>query len=213
MERLLIPWSGGLDSTLLVVRALEHSKAELHTSYVNVENNSRKSWCEDQAITELRDELRKVYKEFTHHDRTKIDLGEWTEGGSSLQPFMWLTSMIPISSTLVGHDVNLRIQMGYILPDGVISRLPEIRKAWIALWGQTLPDYTAPKLETPLHFLSKRDVHRTITRYEKHHGIDLVKHIWTCEDPQRVHHNGFSGYERCRNCSSCKTEIFLDEPS
>lgn len=213
MERLLIPWSGGLDSTLLVVRALEHSKAELHTSYVDLENNSTKSWCEERSIIELRTELRKVYKDFTHHDDTKINLGEWNSHGASCQPFLWLLSMIPVASTLVGCDVTLRIQIGYIFPDETIEDLPKIDEAWKAMWNQTIPDYYAPDLETPLKFMKKRDIHRTLTRYGKHHGIDLVKHTWTCEDPKRIHNNEFSGYKRCGVCSSCKNEILLDEPN
>lgn len=205
-DRLLIPWSGGLDSTLLVARALDRTKLDVHANYTTCKNNTTKQWCEEQALEELKKQFDSVYRPITTHTGTIIDFPEIEQHGASFQPFMWMMTMIPVASTLLEDDSDLRVQIGYIKTDDALEHFDRIDAAWKTIWDQVLPEHPAPILEAPLKHMEKADVLRALRRFEASRGITLVDNIWTCEQPQTYHSGSITGYQACGKCKPCQND-------
>lgn len=186
-KRIAVMWSGGKDSTYLIMKALE--AGELVTGlYVQVENNQNKVGSEIKALEALTWEIQNLYpKQFEVKTIASVDLAE-TYDVKWGQPVIWLFA----ASYVVSSEKFKSLQVGYILCDGIISYLDDLKSLWKMMAGIVRRDEPVP-LEFPLW----RTDSGTIKDYFHYHN-DLKQHLVFCENPVEG--------APCHYCDKCKVE-------
>jgi 7-cyano-7-deazaguanine synthase in queuosine biosynthesis len=188
--------SGGLDSTACLFKLLEETKNDVHTFYVEVDNNDHKAWCEKESIRRIR-ELKT--RDFTHHTATKFEIYGTSKQG--LQPFMWMTAGALMLNKIDGP--RKRLCIGYTQGDSATNDIDAIKDEWVAMWKMIGDGARMPPLYLPLLKRTKMQSMDYLRRLEQKKGIKIIENLWTCEDPQRVHGPDFSGYRACKKCIPC----------
>ena len=198
--------SGGLDSTACLFKLLEETEDEVHTFYVKLENNDKKAWCEKEAI-KLITEVKP--RDFTHHDGSEFYIRGTTKGG--IQPFLWMTASALMLNQIEGK--RKRLCIGYTAGDSAIDDIDHIKGHWKYIWNW-LGDGRMPPLYLPLLTRTKAQSMDYLRRLEHKNSIEIIKHLWTCEGPERFHGPNGSGYKACKTCLPCKRglEIGLVQP-
>lgn len=193
----LILLSGGLDSTACLLHSLEAGN-NVTPIYINLENNSAKTWCEQEAIWLVINELQKKFK-IEHPESPKI-LIKGTASKFSQPPIWGLLASFLADST----DVE-QVTIGYTKGDSIINEkmLRQVEKFWKTTWT-IMSTKTAPRLNFPLIRQTKSTSLRKIRKFEKKHEMVIVDKLWTCETPVRTHSTNFSGYKPCLECLPCK---------
>lgn len=204
----LLLLSGGLDSTTCLFKLLTETDDDVHTFYVDVVNNKDKVWCEKQAIYRLKSVAEGI-REFTHHVGTTFDLDGHTQGG--IQPLMWMIAASMMLNKIDGP--RKRLCIGYTLGDPILEDPTDLIEHWKYLWkwlgrGRQIP------MHFPLVKQTKGQSMDYLRRLEHQRGIEIIKHLWTCEGPERDHGPNSSGYRACKRCVPCKRgmEIGLVQP-
>ncbi len=198
--------SGGLDSTTCLFRLLEETDDDVHTFYVNLENNDRKVWCEKEAISQIQDIKS---REFTHHKGSTLHIRGTTAHG--IQPFIWMMSSALMLNSIEGK--RKRLCIGYTSGDTATDDIENIKAHWKYMWNW-LGKGRMPPLYLPITNRTKAQSMDYLRRLEHKKGIEIVKHLWTCENPERFHGPNGSGYRACKTCEPCKRglEIGLVQP-
>lgn len=201
--------SGGLDSTACLFKLLKDTDDDVHTFYVNLENNSHKVWCEEQAIETILPIAQRV-RSFEHHTGSTFDIRGCMNKG--LQPYLWMTS----SALMINHigGEKPRLCIGYTAGDSAIDALDDIRREWKILWNLLGDARRLPPLYLPLANRTKGQSMDYLRRIEHTQSCAIIKHLWTCENPERFHGPDASGYRACRRCNPCERglEIGLVKP-
>jgi len=199
----LILLSGGLDSTTCLFKLLGQTKDEITTLYVDVSNNSAKSWCERLAITRLRDRAEEHIREISHkHIETPATINGSVNGGLG-QPPLW---MLHAAYALSGADSKLekRLCVGYTRGDCAIKRLDEITQMWSSIWTM-ISVAPVPEIYTPLIRSTKNNSQNFLKKLERDHkGLKIINTLWVCEEPDNVVTSKFIGYKPCGRCFPCK---------
>jgi len=203
----LILLSGGLDSTSCLLKLLDETDEEIQAVYIDVGNNTEKSWCEREAIHQI---LNEVEKKFIRPNLSicKVELaGSCSNLG---QPPVWglLASFVADSCSAD------KIYLGYTKGDTILGEnYPRtVNKYWELVW-KLISVKKRPKLVFPIERQTKRHSLKLIRQFEKKHDMELVRHLWTCEFPVRHHSQHFSGYKACGICIPCTKGIqsgFID---
>lgn len=186
---MLILWSGGLDSSLVLYYALEWWHGPQSTNWkINDRYNceyecsekDKKPWTltiESNQLDSKQQELQKISRnKLTKFFKSKkwdfeqktINLNDTVYCGTFPQPLMWLTQ----AALCIKDEEPLMV--GWIRGDDATSHLHELQKLWkilIKLNGKR------SKLITPLRFDTKYDVLREI-RNKK-----IENKCWYCESP------------------------------
>ncbi len=169
MKKVLIPWSGGLDSTYLVWKNLSEGN-EVYTFSVQLENNVGQRDSEIAARKLMREyftEKFPICNLYEDHDLSKIGV----RGGYNMllnQPPIW------ILFSMYSHDLcNVEeIQIGYVMNDDAISYLDEIRNLYSSY--SSFLNCKPPKLQFPLIKKKKYDLINEMPE-------ELVKMVSYCE--------------------------------
>lgn len=188
---MLLLWSGGVDSTLLLYDLLRIGGNDVRTisvqhpqvAAVEESSNARDEIMhhfEKQGLTFQRTEV-KINQEIK-----SIVKGEWAiqgaEGGNGLtQPSVWIAECIPYLKPAEN------LYAGYIKGDDVWHYWRELSQGFDFL------QYTrggTGKLMAPLEWSDKTECVRRINE------LGLLRKVWYCEDPQHS--------KSCRNCHSCR---------
>ncbi len=201
-KRILIPWSGGVDSTGLIIEAMKSGHIPY---YVHLDCNQPEAARRTERIR--LDDLRlalieaverkhggsiKLYKPRQLHSTAKINFSETDMPLKQLPAwFMHLVSMVADKR---GEPEFEEVQMGYVMGDdaaGALSHLAEaFRHLCIAVHGL---NFEPPKLTFPLITTRKSQIIGFLKSY------DLQDKIWYCELPQLYD----SGPIPCERWPSC----------
>jgi len=185
-KKTLICFSGGLDSTYLVYKALKEGR-KIQTLYTVIANNSVKVKMEKKATKLLLDEFE---KEFPGQIAPPLFNSVDIETGASNLRFsqipIWLLSIL----FAVDPHTTDEVQIGYVLGDDAISYLAEIRKVYKAYKPFT---YKLPSLTFPLFQLCKDEIYENLPeRY--------YRYCVYCEQPYEDKEKNFY---RCGSCVAC----------
>lgn len=175
----LVLWSGGCDSTLTLLWALQAKNAQVRT--ISLIHPQLGANVEQTAAREkLKKKLEKKYGKFESLEFSLGD-GHINQYGM-VQPVMWITNA---AMTLSKHEDLL---VGYIQGDDVWHYRSEILTMF-----RTCQKLTGKKGEIlfPLEWLDKGEVIRYL------HEERLLKDTFWCEHPKRIGRS-------CGKCSSCK---------
>ena len=176
-KRIGIAFSGGIDSTALVIRNLKAGYDVTLLRY-DIGNNWSKNILERKACDDIVQQLKKDFpgRDINYSCRNNIELNSC--GLALPQPVIW-TSMLAMSE-FNSWDKPEEIQIGYILNDDAISYLVDIKK----LYNKFTPfrNSPAPKLVFPLTKEPKQDLWKELKsvndNYEQYNKMTV-----TCENP------------------------------
>lgn len=188
-DRVLVPWSGGMDSTFLIWQLLA-SGQKVQEVYINLTNNSIKTEMEKRA----RERLIPVFKDLFKHS---YDVNSSYESTFNInhgplmdmkQNCIWLLAL----AYTCNHDTQ-SVQMGYIMNDCTLSYLDEMKQTWAAL--NRFANGKLPPLQFPIIKWNKAQIKETLP-------AQLFEHIWYCENPV--------DNKPCHDCDTCKRHDAID---
>lgn len=188
--KVMVPWSGGLDSTSLVVWNLEQGNTVV-APYFQIDNNETKVVMEKKTRDVFREH--QYFKRFIDRGRLivtdcspKVYLCCGNPMGLALtQPAIWLLSMLYTVDSTIDE-----VQLAYVMNDCALSWLNEIEAIWAAYDG-LVHKGKLPKLTFPYIKKSKHGVCEILN------GADytIAELTWSCEMP--------IGEKVCGTCVPC----------
>lgn len=205
MEKVLVIWSGGLDSTVSVIRELYNPTVEVHTLYFELENNENKNEFEEEAIGNITYEV--VHGDFELENHTyripEVNYLKNGQMGHYVQPYLWIKHLVEF----LGEDNPSRyerIVFSFLQGDDIWMEVRELKDMYYSSMKCLFPEfidepYKIPRLEFPLRTWDKSDIIGWYGEY----GYNYVKDLtWTCEQPKD---------EACGKCRPCLKRKFYEE--
>lgn len=188
MKKVLIPWSGGIDSTYLIQWYLEQ-EYDVYAGYIDVKNNGLKSVIEKQSIDKIVPIIKNKFHRFSYIGTLlEIDVLHNDSYLSLCQPLLWL---LPLAYNT--HHYS-EIAIGYVMNDCAISYLDDILKVWNAYKGFAYYQDRWPELKFPLIKKQKLDIWNLMDKEIR----ELC--VW-CERPKD---DQIKGFVVCGKCGPCK---------
>ncbi len=179
MKKKLIAWSGGVDSTALVIDALSKG-IPFDTVYVMLPNNVEQQERELKSRAKILKKLQKLYKGSSHckdHVIKFVAILTPVDDILLIQPFIWATSII-FNIDLTKYS---SVEFGYIHGDSFWRVSEQFENLIISSNKLIRPDYKQKiKIRYPLGWHKKSEVienfYKFNDRVEK-----LLKHTISCE--------------------------------
>lgn len=189
-KRVLIPWSGGMDSTYLI-KWYSDKGYDVYTGYINLVNNGLKSVIEQNTIEKLLPLMEK-YRMYHLDTLFTINIVKTQSNSLSLsQPLLWLT---PLAYNSSFYD---EVAIGYVMGDCAVSYLNDFQNIWESFKGLSpFPDRW-PELKFPLIKMKKDFIWQQL-------DDDIRKLCVWCENPID---DEILGYKICNDCVPCKRRI------
>lgn len=212
-KRPLVLFSGGLDSTFNMLR---HTIEGVSVDYVYIDGGQGKRKVDseeatiDRILQALHEHARRKEKivrhRFSTHPLSKVNFCNTPSAGWR-QPIPWLVSALEV----VDPEKHSVVEVSYVQGDEIISRIPELKAAWAAMWAVTKLGELVP-LEFPLKDTSKQAILCQMPE-------ELYKLTWVCETPimrtfawpQSCIEYGRSSGARCRACETRLVELYRFE--
>jgi len=187
IKRPLVLWSGGFDSTTLVIDLLHDG--DIDVLYVNLENNKKMQAREKKAITKMKALITDV-------NLKGCILNEYTFGYGVIsftkslyaQPALWLQAASMIADSNNHSEVNI----AYVRHDDVWHYKTEIINAYNALNQLTCPDNVVP-IKFPYEWYTKTTLLNQLKDFV--YIKQILQLVYYCEEGTK---------EPCGECSSCK---------
>lgn len=185
-KKILVSFSGGLDSTYLVY---DNLKKGYHVNglYSTIENNPNKVLVETTQICKM---SKLFKKEFDHHFDLRYGVTIQINKHNHLtlnQTPVWLISL------LYAYDGEDEIHVGAVMNDDMLSHLDDIQKIWNSYrWLSP----KLPPLKFPLRKIHKRDIVRNLPEQYR----ELVTY---CESPRIIEKEPDLVYGKCGYCHAC----------
>ena len=203
MKNIAVLWSGGLDSTYLILKRLREGY-NINAYYVEILNNEKKTIAEKKAIQQITEQLLKDYpKTFYVHPnpvmKNYINLGD-NDPFKLTQPVLWLLAIPVIMSYGVTYE---KIEISYIMYDDALSYMEDAKSFLKSLNGFNNGEYSYESIVSyPLIKKLKKEIY-----YEMKNDPIMKKYIdltWSCEAPI------FKGKKiiPCKSCEPCKSRKF-----
>ena len=184
--KILIPWSGGLDSSALIYKRLSEGH-EVTAVRFELQNNREQSKAEADAVRRIGHILRDDFN-FSLSFSDAADPAASIElfFGGYVQPAVWASLLGFYAASRGSIDA---VEMAYVMRDDAISFLPEISRQFknsYIIAGRS-DSKSCPKISFPLIKLTKAELWASLPRRIRYS-------IHFCEYSDRA----------CGQCSSCK---------
>jgi len=192
MKNVLIPYSGGLDSTYLVWKNLNEGN-NVTVVYYEIENNKDKVILEKIHRNKIINLLEEKFPNQLTNERYfdyKIYARGIVNNYSLIQVPIWM-----LGGFLSVNKKFDEIQMGYVMNDDALSYLEEIKvlyKAFQPFSNDVLPEITFPIIKK-----HKREMFEELPR-------DILTYVWSCENPKVSDNENEVVYETCGDCVVCQ---------
>jgi len=194
MKKVLIPFSGGLDSTYLVWKNLVEGN-NVTVVYFELENNSEKTRLEKISREKTYDILKEEYGERLNKSyfSYKIHLNNIQNDFSLAQPPIWI-----LGCFFSCNEFFDEIQLAYVMNDDVVSFIKDIEvlyKAYEPFSNRPLPLLSFPLLKDKKeHFI-------------KELPEEFYKLIYSCENPSIKEEGSFILFKPCEDqCEPCRRQ-------
>ncbi len=189
MKKHLIVWSGGLDSTAIIMKALAEA-VKFHTVYFELGNNIAKTKKELLVRAEIKKLIEERYDIDWWTDYT-IRIPEFTYHNyiSNGQPIAWLFGLTMFTNTYYEN-----IMLGYVKGDDFWHVRHDFIKAYENLQKVDGKE-KVPPLAFPLEWCTKKDV---VDLYNTKFRRRIAHMTWTCDGSigGKLH--------ACGQCTACK---------
>lgn len=188
----LLLFSGGNDSTLMLMNALQ--KSDVYTLYVDCCQHEEKVQMELKARSEI---FKILLKQGEHLVLTDHGIKELRELNGTYGSFMEFRQTLPwiIGAVYIADPYRVsEVQIGYILGDDITIKLDTIKKLWKQIWKLVNGNKPVIPLRFPLieKGFRKTDVLRALPK-------NLLLKTWVCELP--VKDNNIT--KPCGACPAC----------
>lgn len=191
----VVPWSGGLDSTLIILGLHAAGAKRIRTiSFTGKQlpNPSHEAFARKKIIEVLKEKGIKI-------DTHEVDLpvfsgGHWPSEYRYSQHAMWLQQLpLAIPKCQV-------VAVGYISTDGFIPWIKKMKKHWRA--GEYNFNGSLPDLEFPIKEFHKTQVAAELIRLSEQLGVQRIMDFVTfCHQTYKVGNYIL----RCGKCDNCKS--------
>ena len=188
-KRLLILWSGGIDSTFLVKEAIQQGH-DVETLYVMGIVSKCKEKREMKSINALLKYFKKVYNAEIKHNVVTVD-GFDTNPFRLGQSICWIHGILKLTH----REKYEEVQIGYVMGDCAISYLKDIKDLYDAYRPHMIPSYVLPFLRFPLTKTEKIEIMNDS-------GSELIKLCTFCENN--------STKDNCGKCPPCIRRKMLE---
>lgn len=193
MKNILIPFSGGLDSTYLVWKNLKEGN-KVTLVYFEIENNNTKVTLEkvhrEYLINQFRNEF-SYDKLNTSNLKYKISANGIHNEYGLIQVPIWM-----LGAYFASNQCYDEIQMGYVMNDDALSYLEEIKNLYEAY--QPFSQKPLPKMTFPIIKEMKEEMINDLP-----HNYKLF--VYSCENPRILDNNKKEiVYRFCGDCVPCK---------
>lgn len=213
----IIAFSGGLDSTTCLLKAIEKSKDtdEIVLYYFDLQNNAEKAWVEKNAIRNILSELKSknLLKESVNIDIQNIGMYDYVpDKAIPKQAFLWISRMLYLVHNHVDLGIPFEVWIGYVRGDRSMKIQHAIQNYWNISADALFDDSYAPLVFPVINYTKKQEI-AYIKKFEKKHNTQILNKIWSCELPIIKHTSEFSGYAKCNDCEPCKrmTKVLKNE--
>ena len=192
MKNVLIPFSGGLDSTYLVWKNLKEGN-HVTVTYFEIKNNNTKVLLEHAHRDHL---IRTFSREFS--DKIKRSYFKYKITAESIENDYGLIQ-VPIwmlGAFMASNDKYDEIQMGYVMNDDALGYLKEIEELFNAY--QPFSCKALPKMTFPIIKKQKEEMINELPP-------QYLNFVYSCENPHIIDEtNKEIIYSYCDNCVPCK---------
>jgi 7-cyano-7-deazaguanine synthase in queuosine biosynthesis len=197
-KKILVVWSGGLDSTSVLLDALACGH-EVETLYTSLENNGHKVDNELRRRKMMRSVLR--LKEGKTFKDTVVNIPSLIPAENSIctfwQPTLWIWGLMLFLKK--DHQFD-EVRFGYIRGDDfwhVRDKVVKLFKVALEALGGTKdfpddPDLKIPRLVYPFEWQEKIK----LAEYMYKNNPEILQLIWTCENPENR--------TECGRCNTCQ---------
>lgn len=201
MATILIPWSGGVDSTYLINLRLNQGHSVIAHWY-ELSGNAGQVQMETEARRRLTATIKELHRgigsRFIVENDPVIEMAMRAVLDLS-QPPLWVYGLVH-SIKKIYQQVDC-IEMAYVCNDDAISWLSEIQKLYRAY--QPFLEKELPPLRFPMIKMKKCNI------YHELHPL-LRKQVVMCENPDMLTDdekalNPDTIWKHCNQCHSCKT--------
>lgn len=194
-KRVLILWSGGVDSTVLVDMALE-KKHKVYWASLECGQPHTQIRAETAARTKLEKRFLELYPEASVMERVRslleVDTSKTKMPVKQLSGWLFhLVSMTTADEHGYRYD---EVHVGYLLNDDAAASAVHLAKAFeYACRAINGDDFDPPKMRFPLLRYRKG----TLIKHLRQKG--LLQHVHVCELPS-LHDDG---WHQCNQCPAC----------
>ena len=213
-KALILPWSGGMDSTALLLQHLIAAKVDhIYTMYINVSGNGTKAKCEHSAIdkhivsiTESDIWTDQSKMKWTHDVYQIKDYPDVSVERGLIQPYWWMMYAAMLSQVAVSAYDEVSVHIGYVRGDTALTYRNEIWNMWNGLSAVINIDTPVPPLLFPFSGMTKSHILKRLEKYEGQYNRPFVDSCWVCEEPVTLHTPTIHGVSRCGKCRPCQRD-------
>lgn len=192
-----IMWTGGLDSTLLLFKALKNG-FNVRTLSFNSNTQLNSSLMDAHNRKLIKSKLEQLGYTFESREIDILSItGSWPTMYDKQEHALWLR-MLP----LYVEPWVREIQLGYLSEDPIMEHISDVQSEYKSGgYNRTTP---LPKLTTPLDTYTKADVIGELKILAEEMNCDNIMHIvGTCCSMTRIN----SLVVNCGGCAKCKRSI------
>ena len=186
----LVLWSGGLDSTAILLYYLKEN-IPFETVYISVENNKIKAREEKKARKKIMNALQNYYGvNITDHE-VKMGVIDFKYDKPMAQPLLWMFGIIQSI-----HGKYDCVNLGYVMGDGFWHIRHNFERAYWHL-KRVMDNHfkSLPNLHYPFEWTDKNELTRLY--YSDDIGKYIFPMIWVCESSEEPS-------IQCGKCEPCK---------
>lgn len=211
-KKVLITWSGGLDSTYLVYKNLKEGNMVIPV-YLSIENNGSKVESEKKSI----EKMYEVFKEMKLDGHLEPLRDDFTMGVNNASNLKFAQIPIWICGILYSSWDHIdEIQMGYVMNDDAVSYVGDIKKIFRSYKDIIHDEYSKIKLTFPLLKMGKKQIWNEMPDVLRQKTVFCEcpyedKDCGECETCKRYEYEGlFLKYER-NSLNEDVSELVLEE--
>lgn len=192
-----ILWTGGLDSTLLLLKAIKRKDTITTISFVS-EKQLNSSYMDGVNRTKIIHQLSKLGIKWTHLEITLpiIDGGIWPTAYIRQEHALWMR-LLPLYVCMYYDEV----QLGYLVEDPILEHRSSLIKEYRSGEYNTIK---LPELTMPLDTYTKADVIGELKEIAEELGIPNIMDIsGTCNNMTMINDNVLN----CGGCDKCSRSL------
>jgi 7-cyano-7-deazaguanine synthase in queuosine biosynthesis len=204
---LILPWSGGMDSTTLLLNHLDQNNYDaIYTLYIDLV--SPKASCEHIAIQQLQTLIKNCEFDtpLEHRSHRFDDYPPCNSSEGIFQPPIWLMYLAFYAGDIATKHDDIDINLGYIRGDDAIKYQDKIEQAWMGISGLTRLIDDPYNLIFPFRGMTKRHVKERLEKYDKKYNKAFSQSLWVCEDPRPYVDANYIGHRACGECLPCSRD-------
>ena len=193
-DKVIVMYSGGMDSVSLACSLLEHTEHKVHIHSIHLDNSEGRFKAEAQAIYESVNWLKKNQREFEFSSCLYSYKGKYPGGRDMTLALFQAGRLVstmpePVAAVFTG-DYNMSKE--------------ESAEACGVFNALFTSKHTKPVWAAPFDYMSKVSLERSLGIY---YAIpkELRKSYWSCRKPEESPH----GFISCGSCHACRRQYEL----